>query len=94
MGYGDIVIVNIGERILCIILQFLGVIFFSFAAGSLTNIIANIDTNLANKQDKINILNKMLKEYHLPTEIYIQLLINSSAFDDQKTMDETKKFLD
>ena len=36
----------------------------------------------------------MLKKYHLPTELYIQLLINSKAFDDQKTMDENKKFLD
>ena len=45
VGYGDIVIVRIGERMLCILLQFIGVIFFSFASGSLTNIISNMDNN-------------------------------------------------
>jgi len=47
VGYGDIEIVNINERLMCIFLQFIGVIFFSFASGSLTTIIANQDSNNA-----------------------------------------------
>lgn len=39
VGYGDISMATTGERFMCIILQFIGVIFFSFASGSLTNII-------------------------------------------------------
>lgn len=43
VGYGDIVISNIAERFMAFILQFIGIIFFSFASGSLTNIITNAD---------------------------------------------------
>lgn len=43
VGYGDITIVTPTERIICILLQLIGVISFSFASGALTSIIANID---------------------------------------------------
>lgn len=39
VGYGDITVSTPLERLMCILLQFIGVIFFSFASGSLTNII-------------------------------------------------------
>lgn len=41
VGYGDIVISTSVEQFLASILVFIGVIFFSFASGSLTNIITN-----------------------------------------------------
>ena len=59
VGYGDLVILNVTERMICIFLQFVGVIFFSFAAGSLTNIIANIDNDAQDKQEKIGTLNRI-----------------------------------
>jgi hypothetical protein len=43
VGYGDILAVNMSEKILCIILMIIGVISFSFATGSLSSIIANYD---------------------------------------------------
>jgi hypothetical protein len=43
VGYGDISISSSTERAIIIIFQFLGIIFFSFAAGTLTNIIANYE---------------------------------------------------
>lgn len=43
VGYGDISIITTGERSICIVLELVGVIFFSFASGSLTSIIANYD---------------------------------------------------
>lgn len=52
VGYGDIQIGTSNERILCILLQFIGVIFFSFAAGSLTTIIANSDESNSQNQER------------------------------------------
>lgn len=41
VGYGDITIVRIDETIIVILLEFIGVLCFSFAAGSLTSLISN-----------------------------------------------------
>jgi hypothetical protein len=60
VGYGDIKIVSDNERAIVIFLQFVGVIFFSFASGSLTNIIKNHESYIENNHKKINILNKLL----------------------------------
>lgn len=59
------------ERFLCILLQFIGVIFFSFASGSLTNIITNNDREMNNNQEKTEILNKILQNYKIPSDLYI-----------------------
>ena len=53
----------------------MGVIFFSFASGSLTQIIANYDETNAKNVAKLNILNKILKEHHIPPKVYTQIEI-------------------
>jgi hypothetical protein len=70
VGYGDISIASSSEQFMCIVLQFIGVIFFSFASGSLTTIIANYDQTNAQNSEKINLLNKILKEYHITPKLY------------------------
>lgn len=78
---------------MCIFLQFIGVIFFSFASGSLTTIIANYDSTNAKNSEKTNLLNKILKEYHITTELYAQLMTQIQNVDDKKTLKETNDFL-
>ena len=43
VGYGDITAISPGEKILCVLLMITGVIGFSFATGSLTSMITNMD---------------------------------------------------
>jgi len=74
---------------MCIILQFIGVIFFSFASGSLTTIIANYDQTNAHNSEKINLLNKILKEYHITPKLYGQLMYQIQNVDDKKVLKET-----
>ena len=74
VGYGDISISSSQERFIVIILQFLGIIFFSFASGSLTNIIVNYDSSSTANKHETMILNKILKDYHIPIDLYIQIL--------------------
>lgn len=71
VGYGDIEVVTTEEMLMCIAIQFIGVIFFSFAAGSLTNIIANFDNIQTNNHENIGILNRMFTEFNLPHDLYI-----------------------
>ena len=47
VGYGDIGIVSSVEKIICIFVQLVGVIAFSFLAGAITNIIQEFDTSNA-----------------------------------------------
>ena len=43
VGYGDISGTNFTERIICIFLMIIGVLFFSFSSGTLTQIITNYE---------------------------------------------------
>lgn len=47
VGYGDIKIVNMTERIIAIFMQLIGVISFSLAAGVLTKLISDFDQSVA-----------------------------------------------
>jgi hypothetical protein len=46
-------------------LMIIGVISFSFATGSLSNILANFDEKEAKLKEKIQVLNDIKKEYHV-----------------------------
>ena len=73
VGYGDISGTTDIERIFCTIIMLFGVIAFSFANGSLTSIIQNIDSNNALFEQEINMLNEIYKDYCLPLELYNRL---------------------
>jgi hypothetical protein len=60
VGYGDVSLDSSTERFFVILLQFIGIILFSFASGSLTTIIANYDSENAKNREKTDILNKIL----------------------------------
>ena len=55
VGYGDITPKTISERIFCIIIMLLGVTGFSFATGSLSSLMNNIDTVSAKLKYYMNI---------------------------------------
>jgi hypothetical protein len=74
VGYGDISGTNTMERILCIFMMISGVFFFSLASGSLTHVITNSETEELKSQEKINILNKIYKDYSLDSELYYSIL--------------------
>lgn len=94
VGYGDILLATTVERLLCIFLQFIGVIFFSFASGSLTKIIANYDITNSHNQAKTNILNRILKDYHIPPKLYTQLSIQIDNIDDRKNLEQNEQFME
>ena len=72
----------------------MGVIFFSFASGSLTQIIANYDETNAKNVAKLNILNKILKEHHIPPKVYTQIEIQIDKTSSAKQQKQKLAFLD
>lgn len=94
VGYGDIGVVSSGEKIICISLQLVGIITFSFFAGALTNIIQEFDTSNAANQEKINTLNRLYKVHDFRSDLYYQLLNQIQNVDDKKVFKETQQFLE
>ena len=72
VGYGDISGSNATEWVFCSLMMIIGVISFSFANGSLASILANYDEQNAELQEKVNILNKVYKQYYLPLDLYVR----------------------
>jgi hypothetical protein len=73
VGYGDINGNSTEERWICFMLHLIGVLSYSFAAGSLTTIIQKFDVINNKNQDKLNTLNRLYKDAHLPEDLYYQL---------------------
>lgn len=59
VGYGDIVAFNLTEKIFCVFLMLIGVIYFSYSTGTLSSIIANYDSEEAKAKEKIMLINVM-----------------------------------
>ena len=73
VGYGDIRGYNTSERSLCIVFMLLGVISFSFATGSFSQILQNYDQAYQKLESKIAILNRIYQEKYLPLDLYTKL---------------------
>ena len=58
---------------ICFFLHLIGVLSYSFAAGSLTMIIQNYDQINNKHQDKLNTLNRIYKDTKFPEELYYKL---------------------
>jgi hypothetical protein len=70
VGYGDIPVLRSPERIFCSLMMILGVVAFSFASGSLASILQNYDNHSANLQEKMTTLDRILKDYEIPKDLY------------------------
>lgn len=70
VGYGDISANNTYETIFCIVTMIVGVTAFATGTSTLTNLLQTYDTENKQMEDKIDILNRIYKEYYLPLSLY------------------------
>jgi hypothetical protein len=70
VGYGDITAGNTVERIYSLLIMSVGVVTFSFAIGSITNIVEKIDSKSAEVNQKMEMLRGIRTEFNLPDEVY------------------------
>jgi hypothetical protein len=73
VGYGDVSPTSTVERIFVIILMIVGVLGFSFAAGSLSSIIQSFDTQTAELNERFMSLQRIQRRYKLSDALYKNL---------------------
>ena len=66
VGYGDISGTNTTERIINMIIEIFGVMFFATASGMLTTLIANLEEENEKTREQMACLNKLYKDYSMP----------------------------
>ena len=93
VGFGDISGGTISEQIICLVLMVIGVISFSFATGTLSSILSNLDSTNAKLKGKLALLLDIKEEYHLPQTLYDDLR-SALKFDHQRNIDETISFVE
>jgi len=95
VGYGDISGTNTEERIVCCILMIMGVLFFTYVSGTITNIITNEEEENKMYQEKKMHLNKLYKKHGktMRTELYLELL-HSIKFSANNDMEEFNDFIE
>ena len=73
VGFGDISGGTTFERMICVALMVIGVISFSFATGTLSSILSNLDSSNAKLKAKLGLLLDIKEEYKLPNSLYDDL---------------------
>ena len=95
VGYGDISGTNTSERIVCCILMIMGVLFFTYVSGTITNIITNEEEENKIYQEKKMNLNKLYKKHgkSMRPELYIELL-HCIQFSTNNDIEEFNDFIE
>ena len=70
VGYGDISAGTTLERIYSLVMMSIGVVSFSFAISSISDIVNKIDSSNAEVNQKIEILNQIKEEYNIDDSIF------------------------
>lgn len=76
VGYGDWSASSFTEKIVCIIIMMVGVIAFSFASGALANYIEKTDEQNERYAGKMEMLDKLYKEFLFPITLYAEIRKN------------------
>jgi len=82
VGYGDIHGTCSVEKIVCVFLHLTGVLSYSFLSGALTAIIFTYDTIGQKNTQQIQILDRLLEDTELPSDLYNQMKLSVENQDD------------
>lgn len=93
VGYGDISGGTAIEKVYCVLVMLIGVLAFSVASGTLTSILSNYDTQNAEFQEQLQILNKLYQEYQLPLRLYSKLK-QSLKLSSSRDLEEQNQFFE
>jgi hypothetical protein len=94
VGYGDITARSIPERLLCIVLMLIGVISFSFATGSISQIISEQDSEEAKLKEKMKTLESIHQVYGIEEEL-VNKIVNAVRYDHhQQNAKDIQEFME
>jgi hypothetical protein len=92
VGYGDVSANTTTEKVYNLFIMSFGVIMYSFAIGSLTTIVTNLDSKKAEVNQKLRILSSLKAEFKIDNEIY-EKVRKVIKFDMWKTQTDNNQFL-
>jgi hypothetical protein len=93
VGFGDITPETSFEKAFCIFIMLLGVIGFSFVTGSLSSIMSNLDSVDAKLKEKINVLEKIKRDYSIGPGLYEELR-QALKFEVERDISSVMEFID
>mgnify|MGYP001279303584 CR=1 FL=1 len=70
VGYGDISANNPIEQMFCIVIMLMGVIGFSLATSTLTQLLSEYNSSNKKLNEKMEVLKRVYDEYCLPLDLY------------------------
>lgn len=70
VGYGDISGQNTIQRLYCVFLMLMGVIAFSYATSTLSQIMSNMDSENSKYKEQIEILDQIAKKCDIPPDLF------------------------
>ena len=73
VGYGDMTINTLTERVFCVVLMIFGVFLFSTVSGSLASVLSSIDNQNADLQQSVMLLKRLREQYGLDPCIYKEI---------------------
>jgi hypothetical protein len=73
VGYGDIVAVTDGERLMAIAIMLVGGAIFGFVVGNVTQVIQNFDPVATMYKDRMSIVKAYLKDRNFPKMLFMRL---------------------
>jgi hypothetical protein len=92
VGYGDVSAFTTAEKVYNLFIMSFGVIMYSFAIGSLTTIVTNLDAKTAEVNQKLQILSSLRSEFRIDDKIY-EKVRKVIKFDILKMQTNNNQFL-
>ena len=92
VGYGDIRAFNTHEMIACCFVMIIGVFLYSYAIGSITALISNLDSRKAKMNRKLEILHELAKEYKL-NKVFYKKLTNAIEYENRRNRADLDELL-
>ena len=86
VGFGDITPGTENEKLYLIFLMIVGVVSFSFATGSLSSILANLDSHNAIFKEKVAVLDQIREKYDINPLVHDEIM---QAIHYQSEMDKS-----
>lgn len=93
VGYGDILATNSLEQLFCIFIMLMGVVGFSLATSTLTNIVSDYDSSNKKLNEKMDVLKRVYDDYCLPIDLYDRVK-KSLTYMFTTDMEELNEFMD
>ena len=92
VGYGDITASNSTERAMCILVMLLGVFFYSYTVGTISNIMSGLDRELQKVNSKLLILQNIRREFKLGKKL-TKRIIDSLKLNKSSTSEDFSDLL-